>query len=319
MHGTTWILAFDASCCQCRRLAEQVERAGGGRLEIKPLEATDVKAWRSQVLGAEPPHAPTLIRVSGAGVTGGGTVSAWTGPVMAARTAARLGVRRTLRLLGALGALRRGTDEASDSGGLGRGQFLRLVALGAVGFAVGGATQAAAAPLSPARQWVEANRNSLPQDYASFAAHDLPRRKAIYAASSTATRSRLWVEHLRGYRSEQRDLSPDRSAVLDRAFQAARDEAILANRPTETGIDPQLATLAEDAVAAFGMDEARALLATLGPVPQGPAAECDCNIFDNFFCWDCQGCISCPCSLCSDCTESGCGPLWTVKCNGVCQ
>ncbi len=27
------------------------------------------------------------------------------------------------------------------------------------------------------------------------------------------------------------------------------------------------------------MDESRALLATLGPVQQGQAAECDCNIF----------------------------------------
>jgi hypothetical protein len=101
------------------------------------------------------------------------------------------------------------------------------------------------------------------------------------------------VEHLRGYASAHPDL------------------------PAQ--IDPRLKTLAEDAVAVFGMDEARALLATLGPVQQGLAAECDCNIFDNFFCWDCQGCISCPCTACSECTESGCGPLWTARCNGVCQ
>jgi phosphodiesterase/alkaline phosphatase D-like protein len=31
VHSTTWILAFDASCCQCRRLAEQVERDPGRR------------------------------------------------------------------------------------------------------------------------------------------------------------------------------------------------------------------------------------------------------------------------------------------------
>ncbi|MFI9489671.1 bacteriocin fulvocin C-related protein [Promicromonospora sp. NPDC052451] len=314
MRATRWILAFDGSCCQCRRLAEQVERSGDGRIDIRPLEDPDVRAWRERVLGDEPPHTPTLVRV-----TGDGAVSAWTGPVMAVRTAARLGARRTLRLLGALGALRKGADGPEAGAGLGRGQFLRLVALGAVGFALGGATQAAAAPLSPARQWVQANRDRLPQDYTAFAAHDIRYRKAIYAASPTSTRSRLWVEHLQGYRAAHPGLSADRAAVVDRAIGAARDESLLANRSTDAGIDARLEGLSEDAVAAFGTDEARALLATLGPVQQGQAAECDCNIFDNFFCWDCQGCISCPCSLCSDCTESGCGPLWTVRCNGVCQ
>lgn len=314
MDTTTWILAFDASCCQCRRLAEQVERVGDGRLDIKPLEDPEVRAWRAQVFGDQPPHAPTLIRVAD-----GGAVSAWTGPAMAVRTAARLGARSTLRLLGAIGALRKGADAADVGEGLGRGQFLRLVALGAAGFALGGATQAAAAPLSPARQWVQANRNNLPQDYTTFAAHDIQYRKAIYAASPTTTRSRLWVEHLRGYLGAHPDLSAGRRAVVDRAISAARDESVLATRPTDAQTDPRLESLAEDAVAAFGMDEARALLATLGPVQQGQAAECDCNIYDNFFCWDCLGCISCPCPSCTDCTESGCGPLWTAKCNGVCQ
>jgi hypothetical protein len=321
---TTWILAFDASCCQCRQVAEQVERAGDGRLDVRPLERPDVRAWREQVFGDRPPHAPTLIKVGG-----DGTVRAWTGVAMTVRVAARLGPRLSLRLLGALGALRKGSTIPEDGGGLGRAQFLRLALVGAGVFALAGAQPAAAAP-SAAEQWVAANKNDLPRDYAAFSAHDPAYRKAIYAESSAATRSRLWTEQLQRYRSAHPDLPADRRAVLDRALRIAKDETVFVRRvQPKTALADELETLTEDTIAAFGIDEGRALLATLGPEPQATvqqgrtqqaqAVDCGCNILYGVWCSNyCYGCTQCPCPECA-CSSSGCGTFWVHECNGVCR
>jgi hypothetical protein len=325
---TTWTLAFDASCCQCRRVAEQVEQSGGGRIDVRPLDRPDVRAWREQAFGDRPPHAPTLIRVGG-----DGTVRAWTGAAMTVRIAARLGPRQSLRLLGALGALRKGTQVPESGDGLGRAQFLRLALVGAGMFALGGAQAAAAAP-GAAQQWVAANRNALPQDYVAFSAHDVPYRKAIYAESSAATRSRLWTEQLRQYRSAHPDLPADRRAVLDRALRIAGDRTVFAERVQPgTAVADELQSLTEDAIAAFGLEEGRALLATLGPEPgqagqqgqggpQGQAAQqgdCGCNVYYGTWCSNyCYGCLDCPCPECT-CSSSGCGTFWVHECNGNCR
>ncbi|MFE7509196.1 bacteriocin fulvocin C-related protein [Promicromonospora sp. NPDC057488] len=323
MHTTTWILAFDASCCQCRQVAEQVERAGDGRLDVRPLERPEVRAWREQVFGPEPPHAPTLIKVPD-----DGAVRAWTGPVMVARTAARLGPRLSLRLLGALGALRRG-GEAAERDGLGRAQFLRLALVGAGALVLGGGQPAVAAAPSAAQRWVQANRHALPQDYTAFAAHDVAHRRAIYAESTAATRSELWTAQLVRYRDAHGDLSAARRAVVDRALRIAGDQNVFTGRVRPgTALAEELTTLTDDAVAAFGVDEGRALLASLGPEPgsrsgsgeQGAAAvDCGCNLYYGVWCSNyCYGCTDCPCPECT-CSDSGCGTFWVHECNGVCR
>jgi hypothetical protein len=319
VHTTTWILAFDASCCQCRQVAEEVGRAGAGRLDVRPLEHPEVRAWREQVFGDEPPHAPTLVKVAA-----DGTVRAWTGTAMAARTAARLGPRPSLRLLGALGALRRGT-QAPERDGLGRAQFLRLALVGAGALVLGGGQPAVAAAPSAAQRWVQANRHALPRDYATFVAHDVAHRRAIYAESSAATRSELWTAQLVRYRDAHADLPADRRAVLDRALRIAGDQGVFAERVRPgTALAQRLTDLTDDAVAAFGVEEGRALLASLGPEPgsgqEGTAAvDCGCNLYYGVWCSNyCYGCTECPCPECT-CSSSGCGTFWVHECNGVCR
>ncbi|MFD8527098.1 hypothetical protein ACFV0L_06765 [Streptosporangium canum] len=179
-----WILAFDASCGQCRGLAGKVKKFAEHRLEIVPLMHPEVVAWRKQALGDDAPYTPTLLRV------GHDEVRAWTGAAMAIRLAARLGVRGTYGLLAALGENRKKEKQHAASSadtGAGRRHFLRLAGLGVAVSVIAGRTslaQAAVADPSPAKKWVEANKANLPQTYEAFSAHDLEHRRAIYNALS---------------------------------------------------------------------------------------------------------------------------------------
>ncbi|WP_059006494.1 bacteriocin fulvocin C-related protein [Streptomyces specialis] len=308
MVAIRWILAFDADCCRCRSLAHDVRDASGRRLDIMPLEDPEVRSWREAALGAEPPHAPTLLRVP---QDGGKPPRAWTGWTLGVRLALRLGPRRTARVLRALGAAR-SAERAPD--GIGRGRFLLLAGLGAA--AVLGAAPAARAT-DRAQEWVRANLAELPRDYDGVTAHPMAYRRAIFRELDPADRAALWREHLSRYRAAHPGLGAEQRGVLDRAEAFLRRDSAFVGEVTDE-LHGEYQALKADAVAAFGLDEARAALATLGPAPTAAEdANCECNCGDD---WCSDGCTCCvdgkPC-WCTR-TSAGCGLFFNYRCYGTC-
>lgn len=314
-----WVLAFDASCCQCRRIAERVRQSGGEKLDVLSLADPKVSAWRVQALGADAPPAPTLLRVRD------GRARAWVGGAMAVPLARRLGARATLRLLGALGKLSRGStaaDQAAAATGLPREQFLRLAGVGAAAALLTGRIPVAAAAShepSAAEKWVRDNRDRLPKTYAGVVTHDLAHRRAIFAELSAGERADLWREHLRDYLAAHPGLSASQRQVVDSALALSSRESMFAAPMTpDSPLHRRQDELRKAAIRAFGKDEARALLATLGPAaPSAAAGDCACNCWSDYCGGSCVCCGDCDQCWCA-CSDSGCGTFWTWRCEGTC-
>ncbi|MEU5586300.1 bacteriocin fulvocin C-related protein [Streptomyces chrestomyceticus] len=254
-------------------------------------------------------------------------VRAWAGPGMAVALVRRLGLRATVRTVGALNDLRR---PPRTDGGHGRQQFLRLAGGAAVtaGLLLGaGRTKAhaahAAAGHDEAEQWVEDHRDSLPQDYDALTAHPLPYRQAIWAALPPPARSRLWVEQLARYRRAHPGLSPEQSDVLEKVHRIAAQESSFAfDRVADPG--PAERALRESADRHFGRAAANLLFATLGPAETSgkrgaKALNCNCSVESNYCsssaCHDNQ-CMKgrCNCRV----YQRSCGYLWRYPCDGFC-
>jgi hypothetical protein len=305
--NTRWILAFNASCGTCRAISERVEQTCDGKLEVLPLTDAKVEQWRKQALGAQAPWQPTLLRIADHDTD----VQAWTGPAMGLMLVRRLGLQSTTRVLAALERLRRGEEERPVSGNIGRGQFLRLCAGGAVaaGMILIGKTPAFAAGgnqmWAEAQAWVAANHDQLPKTYDELIAHPLIYRKAIYNASLPSVRGQFWQEQFKRYRAAHPTLSAKQEAVLDRFLELART-----NFATLSKADEQAA---KDA---FGTSEAHTVFATLGPESTTsslkPADQaCNCTVGHDW-------CSDSHCHLTSCAIVSGCGALWQYNCNGLC-
>jgi hypothetical protein len=318
-----WILAFDGSCCRCRSVADRVEETGNGKLDVMPLTHSEVEDWRKRALGDDAPFVPTLIRVRTTASAAGEDVHAWTGLRMVPRLVRNLGLQATLRLLGALGEMRNSSTPASGGDdsphGIGRAQFLRLTGLGVAAAMLGGnaTAHAGTAVMSEAQTWVASNKGNLPRNYAAFTASSMAIRKAVYEELRPDERRQLWRDHLRTYHARRASMTDDQRAVLDRAIELADKESLFSGA-LEDGLRRELDTLGERAVAAFGKEEARAMLATLGPAVREEDGSCDCNTNDT---WGCDSCLSvgpCATSWCT-CTGSGCGWFWSKPCNGRCD
>jgi ABC-type ATPase with predicted acetyltransferase domain len=106
----------------------------------------------------------------------------------------------------------------------------------------------------------------LPETYDEFITHPMARRRAIYARLSAGIRSRLWLEQLLRYRAKHTQLTAEQRAILDEIEATMRDEETFL---PGSGPDPELDRLSEAAITVFGKDEARKLLATLGPEDAG--------------------------------------------------
>lgn len=106
----------------------------------------------------------------------------------------------------------------------------------------------------------------LPETYDEFIAHPMARRRAIYQGLSPRTRSRFWAEQLSRYRAAHADLTAEQQRILDEVEEIVSDEATFApiSEP-----HPDLARLGDAAISAFGLDEARRLMATLSPEETG--------------------------------------------------
>lgn len=313
MSGNTrWVLAFDSTCGTCRRVAATVADAAGERLEILPLHHPDVLAWRRQALGEDPPSVPTLVRVDD------DDVRAWTGVGLGIVLMRTLGARSTLAVLEALGELSHRPDSLPRKG------FLKLAAglTVAGGIVLSGRTPALARPLqqkpNDVEAWLDRNREQLPTTYAAVVEKPLAYRRAIYDASPPEVRGRLWLAHFDAFEAGQRLTSAQRE-VIDQA------KHIVRNGPIEKDA---LGPLATAAIAAFGKEQARALLAQLGTDDTAKAEEevldCDCALGDPNWCGPtCHACcyqqLGCGCSwCCCFLRDSGCGSLWEYACDGWC-
>ncbi|MBL1102658.1 bacteriocin fulvocin C-related protein [Streptomyces coffeae] len=324
-ENARWILAFDASCATCRKVSGAVARAGGDRLEVLPLAHPDVRRLRERSLGDDAPWLPTLLMVRGS------TVRAWTGSTLGLHLVRRLGPRSTVRVLHALGDLKRAGDGAPSvpsahrTDRMGRAQFLRLgagIAAGA-GLVLAGRTPALAEDpaCASARKWVRDNKDNLPREYADLITHPMAVRRAVFAELGPQDRSSLWVEHLKRYRAARTDLSRQCRSVLDEALAIASAPSTFAVRSgRSSALQRRLDAVTAKAKEAFGPDEARMLLATLGPGDQADApgtsalpGNCECNIDDSW-------CGSKTCQFTIDChhSDSGCGTVWADPCNGMC-
>jgi hypothetical protein len=309
-----WVLAFDASCGTCRQLAATVRRECGDDVDVRPLDDEEVGRWRNAALGADPPSAPTLMSISG------DRTRAWTGPRMAIRLVRHLGPRTTVRLLRAFGDLKSRCSEASGTGaGIRRKDFLRIAAgtVTAGAFVVLGKTPAIAGPAehaARAQAWVKANIDRIPRSYDGLAPFDRTYRRAIYGALPGSDRAGLWSEHLARRSSELPALSAEQSEVIKRAYALASDASTFA--ATSSAKHEQLEELRISAIAAFGVERARTLLATLGPdaAADDDCCLCDCCTYSDY----CSSrCIYDGTDRC-DHTPAWCGTFWNYECNGCC-
>lgn len=304
-----WVLAFDGTCANCRKISGAVAQACDGKLTVLPLSDERVGGWRELAFGAGAPWAPTLLRVDGASVRG------WTGPAMAAPLLRRLGPRSTARTLRALGELRRqdARHTGREPGVLGRAQFLRLGAGLAVAAGVlfrGTAPAFAENEATGARAWVEAHRDALPTRYDDVVAYPVSYRRAIHEALPPKSRSGLWTEHLRRYAADRPQLTANQRTLVRRAQGVAGDVATFQGEPPA-----ELADISRAVREAFGPDEARAMLGVLGPSAAAapPPPNCECNTIDVYCGWS-GDCRTGGCAV----IGSGCGSLYIYSCNGLC-
>lgn len=300
-----WVLAYDATCGQCRAISATVERETAGRIEVLPLNHADVDEWRAAALGADAPWAPTLIRVREDGRPG-----AWTGPALGIRLVRRLGLRATVRLLNALSDLRHQAERLpDDERTLDRGRFLKLGAgLGmAAGIVLTGRTPAIAGQVpDEVDTWMKANAGSLPQTYQDLVKVPVPYRKAVYRTLPQDRQAQLWLDHLAEYRRTHPKLTPAQSDLITRLRAFVATKSASRNKALEGEV-----------LEVFGLDEGRALVATLGPADVTPmlGCKCDCST-ESDYCWT-SGCryAACRCRY----YEQGCGFLYSYSCNGYCS
>lgn len=321
-----WILAFDASCGTCHKIASAVAQVCEGKLEIRPLADRDVQTWRQHSLGADAPPAPTLMRLRGS------DVRAWTGVAMACRLTRRLGAKSAVRVVRSLGELaytqaplpgEPAAAKQADRSLLGRSHFLRL-GVGAVvagGLVLTGRLPAFADASTRANSWVKANSGRLPTSYDEVIAYPMEYRKAIFEASTPSVRSRLWVAHLKSFEGQRASFSVGQREVFDRACEIfARESTFAHNLRSAAELPSSLSGLQQAAMDTFGTERAYAIFGTLGPSPEGlvqPAARpnCNCNYGRN---WYCSGFANC---YLLDCNRSslGCCAGWVCPCDGMCS
>ncbi|MEU0126637.1 MULTISPECIES: bacteriocin fulvocin C-related protein [unclassified Streptomyces] len=338
---THWVLAFDDGCGTCREISAVVEEVSQGRLRVMPLRNPEVERWRTQRFGAQPPWAPTLFRLSDApGAEERGVLGAWTGPRMAAPLMRVLGPRSALRVLHALGGLRRRAAGKPDAlpdaprgrAAVSRAQFLRYTggAVVAAGLVLTGKTPAfAAQEEESAHKWAarRVGEGRLPQTYGEVVRYPQAYRKAVHSASTPQVRSALWSDHLSAFEGSRKDLLPaQRSVLRDARSVAAEPSNFVRAKGSEGVAEPlkgRLEELHRDAVDAFGAAGAHAMLANLGPAGASEQAsggvhvmipDCGCSVRDPY-------CVLGACEAgngrCRVIVDD-CGTFYAFDCDGGC-
>lgn len=297
-----WVLAYDATCGQCRAISATVKGETADRIEVLPLDHADVDGWRAAAFGPDAPWAPTLIRVRDE------RVKAWTGPALGLRLMGRLGPRATVRLLNALSDLRHRAEQLpGEERTLDRGRFLKLGAgLGmAAGIVLTGKTPAIAGQVPDlVDTWMKANAGKLPQTYQELAKLPDAYRKAVYGTLPKDRQAQLWIDHFAEYRRTHPKLTADQSDLITRlrtfvaTKSAGKDEALEA-----------------EVKEVFGLEEGRLLVATLGPEDVTPmlGCRCECSTESDYCASSCRW-DACRCRH----SEQGCGFLYSYSCDGYC-
>ena len=196
----------------------------------------------------------------------------------------------------------------------------------AAGMLITGAIPATADPFAT---WLKNNRQQLPRTLPELAALPLEVRSAVYQELTPAERSAAWVTQLTNHRLPT--LTAGQSAVLGAALVLAANPANFAGGPAA----PEVAAIAGRGTAAFGLDRAREIFATLGPsgAPSATTAKPSATSTATAIATTAvraTALASCQCSTASDycgghcqsggCTprSPGCGFLYQYPCNGHC-
>jgi hypothetical protein len=174
------------------------------------------------------------------------------------------------------------------------------------------------APCEIVAQWVNENREAIPQTLVGLSKLPMAYRRAAVATLPMSVRRSLWREHISSFISDSTRLTTDQRSII-RTTLAHLDEYVDTTGAGKAArIRDGLTTARVNAV--FGDSLAAAIFATLGPadpVVKGKALpHCDCNRAEDF-------CSKKPCSTVSQAGEwcavvRGCGWLWCDLCDGTC-
>jgi hypothetical protein len=122
------------------------------------------------------------------------------------------------------------------------------------------------------RAWVRANKHRLPRTYAEFSDFTLIYRRVIYQELTPETRAQLWTDHLARYLDAHPDLSPEQRLIIaDAQDMVGQPDLRQPGEPMPPAHHSRLKDIERRAIEAFGRDEVRDLLATLGP-PERPGS-----------------------------------------------
>ena len=160
-------------------------------------------------------------------------------------------------------------------------------------------------------QAVAAPKNLNHPTYDSLMKRDPTVRSEILRRADPAAHAQVWVDRVENYRNTHADtLTPEQSTVLDNAVNMLND-----------GDKSVLQQLKDDAISAFGFDEAKSIATTLDgtsapkrDVLMGRAPLCECATVDD---WCADGYTCKDSGSCSDYPDS-CGWWNSEKCDGLC-
>lgn len=176
--------------------------------------------------------------------------------------------------------------------------------------------------------------------YYDLSALQLKGRKAFFRRASADNKSELWRTHFVLYLTKHPELNESQKEIILAAMSLATPDyfAVTSKSPDwKTKVRQPSRSLENKIMAAFPLEEAEKIFATLGDRTDGPNSlspdllksvdykplalsqvvpenNCSCSTVSDY----CPIFSFCRAGGCSE-TQSGCGTLWSHPCNGGCQ
>lgn len=176
--------------------------------------------------------------------------------------------------------------------------------------------------------------------YYDLSALQLKGRKAFFRRASADNKSELWRTHFVLYLIKHPELNESQKETIVAAMSLATPDYFAVtskSRDWKTKVRQPSRSLENKINAAFPLEEAEKIFATLGDKPDGPNSlspdllksvdykpvgfsqavpenNCSCSTVSDY----CPIFSFCRAGGCSE-TQSGCGTLWDYPCNGSCQ